>query len=118
MDSQIGSGSTVTIQGRHEAAIAIVVPLDEVKIATGMTGDQLIHPAEGVPHRFVGRRQRGPAKVENIAAQDKRLGPSGGSVNRNLMSRRLRAAGAEVQVGNKVSGHVSSQLQLIAYGSN
>lgn len=89
MDRQIRFGGTVAIQGRDESTVAIVIPLYEVKIAVWMTGDEVIHPAEGMPHRLTGRWQRRPAKIENIATQDEGMGPSSGLMNRHFVPRRL-----------------------------
>lgn len=89
MDSQVRLGGTVTIQSRYESTVAIVITLNEVKIAVRMTGDEVIHPAEGMPYRLTGRWQRRPAKVENIAAQDEGMGPSSGLMNRHFVPRRL-----------------------------
>lgn len=76
--------------------------MDEVKIAVGIAAGEIVDPAEGVANGGVGRGKGGPAKVKNVAAQDERIGVGGGGVDGCFVPRGLRAARAEVEVGDEV----------------
>ena len=97
--------------------VAVVIALHEVKIAPRIAADEIVDPAEGMLHCVMGRGQRGPAKIENVAAQNERLGLAGSGVNGLLVPRRLGAAGTEMKVGEEVGLHVLMQAIGTEFGS-
>jgi len=107
VDGQVGSRRTIGFQSGDKAAIAIVVALNKVKIAARIAANEVVDPANSMADRFVGARQSGPAKIENIAAEYKRFGMSRGGVDCRLMPWRLGTARAKVKVGQKIRFHGS-----------
>ena len=105
MDGQVGTVGTIGFEGGDEAAVAVVVALHEMKIATWVTPDQVVDPTDGMPDCFVGTGQRRPAEIKNITAKDESFRLTGSRVNCGLVSRRLGAARAEVKVGKEVCLH-------------
>ena len=109
MQRQIGAHGAVASPRTDEAAVAIVVPLHEMKIALRVAGDQIVQPADGVLHGLFRRGQRGPAKIKNVATQNERPGPRSRLVNRGQMPGGSRTSRIQMQIGDKERTHRSGQ---------